>query len=196
MGLSSFFMFIIMSFLLYFSLRTLKVLKLNFFKFAIGSLGIFTLAMIFFMDPLNDLLSQLITKIMTFFANTLGAFEVYAENTMLLIDAKDGMISMLINYECSGVIEMLVYTSLVAFFPFISLGRKIFDIVWGNLYIVGCNIVRMLVIIFFVKSQGIDAYNIAHTIVGRIVFFVMIIFLYYRVFTKSQLVNQKVGDIK
>ncbi|MGL5353116.1 MAG: exosortase family protein XrtG, partial [Clostridium sp.] len=122
-------------------------------------------------------------------------FEVYAENTMLLIDAKNGMISMLINYECSGIIEMLVYSSLVMFFPFVKFRGKISALLWGNVYIIACNIIRMLSIIYLVRFKGIGAYNIAHTIIGRIIFFIMIIFLYYKVFTKNQLTNQKVGEI-
>lgn len=182
--------------LLYIVLLTLKKLELNFFRFFIGSLGIFTLSMIFFMDPLNHWLGILITKIMEIIAGASGAFEVYASNSLLLIDAKDGMVSMLINYECSGIIELLVYTSLVIFFPFVTKGKKIWALIWGNIYITICNIIRLLCIIGIVKWQGISWYNIGHTIIGRIIFFVMMIVLYYIVFTKNQLKNQRVGEIQ
>lgn len=182
--------------LLYIVLLTLKKLELNFFRFFIGSLGIFTLSMIFFMDPLNHWLGILITKIMEIIAGASGGFEVYASNSLLLIDAKDGMVSMLINYECSGIIELLVYTSLVIFFPFVTKGKKIWALIWGNIYITICNIIRLLCIIGIVKWQGISWYNIGHTIIGRIIFFVMMIVLYYIVFTKNQLKNQRVGEIQ
>lgn len=196
MTIGNIFMLLSLMGLLYVVLVSLKKLNLNFFKFFIGSLGVFTIAMMFFMDPLNNLLGILITKIMSVIANISGAFEVYAKNSLLIIDARDGIISMLINYECSGVIELLVYSSLVLFFPFVSKGKKVWALIGGNIYIILCNIIRLVAIISMVKWQGIGWYNISHTIIGRIIFFIMMIFLYYKVFTKNQLKYQRVGEIK
>lgn len=196
MTIGSMFMLISLLILLSIVLRTLKNLKLNFFKFFIGSLGVFTIAMIFFMNPLDHYLGKIITTIMAYFADLSGGFEVYSKNALLLIDAKGGIVSMLINYECSGVIELLVYSCLVLFFPFVTKGKKLWAFIWGNVYIMICNVIRLLTIIMFVKWQGIAWYNISHTIIGRIIFFAMMIVLYYIVFTKNQLRNQKVGEIK
>lgn len=189
-------MLISLSALLYFLLKKLKKLKLNFYVFIIGSLGVFTLAMVFFMDPLNRGLSLVVTQIMNGIAHVIGGFEVYAKNALILIDTKDGMLSMLINYECSGTIELLVYSSLTLVFPFINHRRKIGSLVIGNLYILFSNIVRLLAIIFIVKSFGVSWYNVAHTVIGRIIFFVLMVYLYYKVFTKNQLRNQKIGAIR
>ncbi|MGL4772355.1 MAG: exosortase family protein XrtG [Clostridium sp.] len=173
-----------------------KNLKLNFYKFLIGSVGAFTIAMFFFMTPLEGVVANLITKLLDSFSHLWTGYEVYTENSILIIDTNDGIISMLINYECSGVIELLVYSSLVLFFPFLTLWGKIRALVFGNLYLIITNILRVLFIVFMVKILGIEYYNIAHTVLARIFFFISTILLYYFVFTKSQIVNQKVGEIK
>lgn len=177
-------------------LRLFKNLKMNFFKFFFGSLGLFTIVTIFFLNPLENMLGDLITNILLKISNFTTAFQVYAKHTILIIDANNGIISMHINYECSGIIELMVFSSLVIFFPFIEKKKKILNLVLGNIYIVVANIIRILFIVAVVKTFGIESYGIAHMVYGRILFFVLMVFLYYRVFTKNQIKLQRVGGIR
>ena len=55
------------------------------------------------------------------------------------------------------------------------------------------NIIRLFVIGTTIYYFGNDAYYIAHTIVGRIIFYALSVILYYYIFTKSQIVKQKIG---
>lgn len=48
-------------------------------------------------------------------------------------------------------------------------------------------------IILLIYQFGSPVYAFAHSIFGRFVFYVLIIILYFNVFTKSQLSRQKVG---
>lgn len=174
----------------------LKKIKMNFFKFMVGSLGLFTIAMIFLSSFLEMGLSLAISNSLKVIENLTHYFQVFAGNSIITIDTKSGIVSMLINYECSGVIEMLVFTSLAIFFPFGSMFRKVFSIVLGNIYIYASNIIRIISIIFITKTFGAEAYYVAHTLVARIIFFAFMLLLYYFVFTFTQLKYQNVGDIK
>lgn len=173
----------------------LKKIKMNFFNFMVGSLGLFTIAMIFLSSFLEISLSLAISNSLSVIEKLTHYFQVFAGNSIITMDTKSGIVSMVINYECSGVIEMLVFTSLAIFFPFGSMFRKAFSIALGNIYIYVSNIIRIMSIIFITKTFGAEAYYVAHTLVARIIFFIFMLLLYYFVFTFTQLKYQNVGDI-
>lgn len=170
--------------------------KMNFFKFMAGSVGIFTISMIFFTAYIERELTSLIINILGLIGRGTNYFEVFKENSIISMETRKGIVSILINYECSGVIEMLVYTSLVLFFPFGGIFRRVLSMVAGNIYIFMANIIRVLFIIVLTKSMGASAYYLIHTLFARILFFALMIVLYYFVFTATQLRFQTVGDIK
>lgn len=172
-----------------------KKLNLNFYKFLYGSIGLFSIIMIFFLSPLDRMLSEIITSILSFIGEATNWFEVYNNLSIIMIEGFNGIVSMKINYECSGIIELLVFSSLVVFFPFVNFKNKIYSLVFGNMYICLSNIIRILFIIFVVKTFGVEYYYLSHVILARILFFILMVFLYYVVFTKNHIKNQKVGEI-
>ena len=56
------------------------------------------------------------------------------------------------------------------------------------------NAFRILVICFAVCIFGPGAYYVVHAIVGRILFYILSIYLYFYIFTKPQVVRMKVGS--
>lgn len=187
---------IVVALLWIFSLILFKKTKMNFFKFLAGSVGIFTISMIFFLPYLEGNLNVLISNTLNIIGRSTNYFQVFKENSIVSVDTRDGIVSIFINYECSGVIEMLVFTSLALFFPFGGRVRKILLTVGGNIFIFLANIIRVLFIIFVTKTFGASAFYFAHTLLARILFFVLMIILYYFVFTATHLRYQNVGDIK
>jgi exosortase family protein XrtG len=187
---------IVVTLLWIFSLILFKKTKMNFFKFLAGSVGIFTISMIFFLPYLEGNLNVLISNTLNIIGRSTNYFQVFKENSIVSVDTRDGIVSIFINYECSGVIEMLVFTSLALFFPFGGRARKILLTVGGNIFIFLANIIRVLFIIFVTKTLGASAFYLAHTLLARILFFVLMIILYYFVFTATHLRYQNVGDIK
>ncbi|SHJ43840.1 exosortase family protein XrtG [Clostridium cavendishii DSM 21758] len=169
--------------------------KMHFLKFLVGSLGLFTISMIFFMTPLEGKLIDAISYILKIIADKTSYFNVYEQFSIIVIEAKSGIISMAINYECSGIIELMVFTALCLFFPFGSLLRKVISLILGNVFLFGANIIRLMFIIVVVKIFGASSFYLAHTIFARIIFFGLTILLYYIVFTSTQLKLQKVGDM-
>lgn len=187
--------FILTALLWYLVLILLRNSKMHFFKFLVGCVGIFTISMIFFLPYFNRALNALITDTLSLIGKSTNIFEIFKENSIVSINTKDGIVSMLINYECSGVIEMLVFTSLALFFPFGGITRKSLSLILGNIYIYVANIIRIMFIVLILKIFGASSYHIVHTLFARILFFAFTVLLYYFVFTSTQLRYQKVGDI-
>ena len=172
-----------------------KNAKMNFFKFLLGSIGLFTISMIFFLPFLESNLNILISNTLNLISNNTNYFEVYKDNSIISMETESGIVSMVIDYECSGIIEMLVFTSMALFFPFGGMLRKVLLTIGGNIYIYFANIIRVLFIILITKTFGAGTFYLAHTILARILFFLLMIILYYFVFTDTHLKYQKVGEI-
>lgn len=170
--------------------------KMHFFKFLLGSIGVFVISMIFFTPFLEKQLSLLISETLEIIANFTAYFSVFKENSIVSFDTKTGIISMFIDYECSGVIEMLVFTSLVLFFPFGKSYSKLLYIIGGNIFIFLANIIRILMIVFVARTLGAEYFYLAHTLLGRLLFFGLMVVLYYLVFTVTHLKHQHVGELK
>lgn len=177
-------------------LMWLKHTKMNFFLFLAGGLGCFSIVMIFFLVPLESGLGFVITELLEQIGKITHWFNVYPDYSILSMQVKDGIVSMMINYECSGIIEMLIYLSLVSFFPFMNVYKKLLAGIGGAVFIILANVIRILSIVLIVNVFGVYSYGAAHTIIARIIFFGLMVILYYYVFTKVQIKKQKVGDIR
>lgn len=94
---------------------------------------------------------------------------------------------MTIDYECSGIIETTAFASLLAFYPMYSRKEKVFYLILGLLWIYLSNVIRLMIVIIMVHVGGASMFYLAHTIIGRIVFYILVIALYYNVFTYSRL---------
>lgn len=172
-----------------------KNVKMNFFKFLVGSIGFFTISMVFFLPYLEGNLNTSIANTLNLISKYTSYFQVFKNNSIISVETKSGIVSILIDYECSGIIEMLVFTSLALFFPFGGTIRKILLTVIGNIYIYFANIIRVFFIIFITKTFGAGTFYLAHTILARILFFLLMMILYYFIFTYTHLKYQKVGEI-
>lgn len=180
-----------------FAVVLFRELKLDFFKFIAGSLGLFIIIIIFFREPLEVLLVNGISDVLKIIAGPSQWYEVISDYGIVVMEGRyGGILNMSITYQCSGVIELLVYSCLATFFPFLTTMKKFTAIFWGNVYLFICNIIRILFIIASVKLFGVEVYDFSHMILGRIIFFILTILLYYRVFTKNQLKEQRVGEVR
>lgn len=186
---------VLISLLWLYSLLLFKKTKMNFYKFLFGSIGLFTISIVFFVPFLEKGLNVLISNTLNVISNLTGYFEVFKDNSIVSIYTKESILSIFINYECSGVIEMLVFTSLALFFPFGGFIRKLFLTAAGNIYIFIANIIRVLFIVLITKTFGASSFYLAHTLFARILFFGLMIVLYYYVFTKTHLKLQIVGEL-
>ncbi len=167
--------------------------KLYFYQFIWGSVGLFVFMMMWIQPVAIQPLTSLVCSAAGVIGRITGFYESYSEYSMLFVQHGSEAISLCIDYECSGIIEMMAYVSMLAFFRVYDWMQRIILSVLGCMMIFFANIIRLFVICTTIYYFGNDAYYIAHTIVGRIIFYVLSVILYYYIFTKSQIVKQKIG---
>ena len=167
--------------------------KLYFYQFIWGSVGLFVFMMMWIQPVAIRPLTNLVCSAAGVAGGMTGFYESYSEYSMLFVQHGSEAISLCIDYECSGIIEMMAYVSMLAFFRVYDWMQRIILSVLGCMMIFFANIIRLFVIGTTIYYFGNDAYYIAHTIVGRIIFYALSVILYYYIFTKSQIVKQKIG---
>jgi exosortase family protein XrtG len=167
--------------------------KLYFYQFIWGSVGLFVFMMMWIQPVAIRPLTNLVCSAAGVAGRMTGSYESYSEYSMLFVQHGSEAISLCIDYECSGIIEMMAYVSMLAFFRVYDWMQRIILSVLGCMMIFFANIIRLFVICTTIYYFGNDAYYIAHTIVGRIIFYALSVILYYYIFTKSQIVKQKIG---
>ena len=174
-------------------LRVLSKAGLKAWKFAWGSGGLFVFMMIYLRPLLTEPLAKVVASLAGVFGNLTGLFSSYFKYGVIFIDAKAGAISLQIDFECSGILEIMAFLALLVFFNAYTIYERIIVGVMGTLYIILANTIRIIVICCIIHSFGMGSYYVAHTFVGRLIFYGLSILLYFIVFTKTQITRQKVG---
>jgi len=129
--------------------------------------------------PLGNLQGSVLVAI----GKALGSrFEMLAPATLLVPDPT-GWSVLVIGIECSTMIEASVFAGLLLFYPrippnerFVRLGAGL-----GATFLI--NLARLAVIVGMVMTLGKPAVPWAHAVVGRLVFFVGIVIVYWRMLT-------------
>lgn len=177
----------------FYLLSVFKRGRLEFFRFCLGTVGLF-LIMVQFIDYLKFPLTYAFTEILGIVGSLTHLFEGYSRYGIFFINRGDTAMSLFMDLECSGLIEMMVFTSLIMFFPVYKGFHKFAMWLSGLILIFVFNIIRVFGIIILICSYGNEAYGFAHSIFGRLIFYVLVITLYFYVFTRGQLNNQNVGN--
>lgn len=171
---------------LYF-LHLTKKANVHFWHFIVGAVGLFIILMVFFEPVLMPYVNLVLTALISVLGNITGWFTTIYDLTAVFITTNVGSLLLQIDIECSGVIEILAYLSIIIFFdPFDTHDKIVYGLV-GVVYILIANAIRVDMISTIVYFFGIGAYDFAHTILGRIVFYLLTVILYYYVFTRPQL---------
>lgn len=175
-------------------LSVFKRKQLEFYYFLVGSIGLFLFSFIVLRKPLTTLLTRSTCYLTGLLGNALGFFKAYTTHAILFVENADGPISLYVDFECGGVIEILVFIALIAFFAVYKWWEKIWISLVGILWIMGANIIRLFSICLIINQFGNESYYMAHTIVGRLIFYALSIILYFYVFTRAQIRKQRVGE--
>ena len=123
---------------------------------------------------------------------TTYVFDKAPGTILVLIKVDNSWTTIDIDIESSGLLEMAIFLGLLLFYPAHGMLRKALYGVVGIASIVFINLVRLLVVISTIHWGGRNLYFIAHTLVGRLVFFVLIVALYWYILTRPSL--QKVRE--
>ncbi|MBR5420423.1 MAG: exosortase family protein XrtG [Lachnospiraceae bacterium] len=175
-------------------LHVLTKAKINFWRFLWGSAGLFILLMVFVRPYVTQPLAQAVAAIAGFFGNATGTFTPYFRFATIFIPTAGGAMTMQIDFECSGILEIQAFLCLLAFFEIYTRQEKIMIGLLGSFYIILANAIRIVIICEIIHLGGNEYYNVAHTYVGRIFFYVLSVMLYFYVFTKPQVVKMRVGS--
>ena len=175
-------------------LRVLRKAGLKFWRYLLGSCGIFLILLILVRPWLVLPLARLIAAIAGIFGKVTGFYQAYYRYGVIFIESLNGAITVNIDLECSGFIEISAFISLIAFYGIYNIPERIYIGVIGTLYTMLTNALRIAVICIMIHFLGTDYYYVAHTIVGRIVFYVLQVILYFYIFTKPHVLKMKTGD--
>ena len=90
----------------------------------------------------------------------------------------------------------MLFRSLLIFYRVYTVYERFCVGVLGVIAMVLANALRITIICLMIYFGGIDTYFIAHTYVGRLVFYALSVVIYFYVFTKPQIIKQKVGSFR
>lgn len=167
--------------------------KIGAWKFLIGSIGTFLVGMFVLRPFLIKYINYALTAMVGIFGNLTGMYQTIYRQSAVFITTEVGGFLLQIDVECSGVIEILAFLSILAFFDVYNTRQKIVYGVIGTAYIMAANAIRVIVISVIVHFCGQESYNMAHTYIGRILFYAMSVALYFYAFTVPQIRAMKVG---
>ena len=174
-----------------------KRADLKAWSFLWGSLGLFIILMVFIRPIVTEPLAKCVCAVAGIVGNLTGTFTPYFKYGILFVQSITGeSITLLVDMECSGVIEIMAFICLLLFYRVYSVAERAIVSVAGFVYLLLCNVLRIIVICESVYFLGLDAYYVVHTFVGRAIFYVLSVILYFYVFTKPQVIQMKVGNFK
>lgn len=167
--------------------------KLQFWNFLVGSMGLFIILMLLVRPVMTEPLARAVAALAGLFGELTDTFVPYFKYGILFVESTKGALTLQIDFECSGIIEIMAFLSLLVFYRVYSIWERVVVGIAGTLYIMIANALRIIVICEMIHYMGTDVYYLAHTIVGRIVFYALSIVLYFYVFTKPQIIRMKIG---
>ena len=106
---------------------------------------------------------------------------------VLVISQDIGWTMLQVTVESSGLLESGVVFGMLMFYPAWSVRRRLSYVIIALLLTYAANIVRLLVIVATLHLLGKDSLLISHTIIGRAVFFVGVILIYWYFLTRPTL---------
>ncbi len=160
----------------------------------IGMGGLFILMMIFLRPIATMPLARIVAALAGLFGRVTGFFSAFFKYGIIFVETAGGSMTLQIDFECSGIIEIMVYIAILAFFKVYTVSERAILSAVGVIYIILANALRIIIIATMIHFGGEQMYYIAHTYVGRIFFYAATVVLYFYVFTKSQVVRMKVGS--
>ena len=175
-------------------LHVLHKAGLRVWRYLLGACGLFLIFMILIRPWAVLPLARLVAAVAGIFGKVTEYYQAYFRYGVIFIDSFQGSITVNIDMECSGIIEIAAFLSLLTFYQVYNVPERIYVGIIGTLYTLLSNALRISVICTMIHFLGTDYYYIAHTVVGRIIFYVLQVILYFFVFTKPHVLKMKTGD--
>lgn len=110
--------------------------------------------------------------------------DAYSQGVNLMIPTGEGWAVLICSIECSALMEFAVFFSLLLFYFRFSVARKFASIVIGLLVTYAANIFRLFSISYITNRFGEEYIFLAHTVIGRLLFFGLVLLLYWFLVTR------------
>lgn len=167
--------------------------KLPFWHYILGAMGLFLLMMFYVRPILTEPLARAVAALAGLVGKITGTFSPFFKYGILFVQSDVGAITLQIDFECSGIIEIMAFLALLVFFRVYTVAERVIVSICGILYIMLANALRIILICEMIHFGGLDLYYMSHAVVGRLVFYVLSVLLYFYVFTKPQIVRMRLG---
>ncbi len=177
-----------------FFLYVTKKADLAAWHFIAGSAGLFILLMILVRPVATMPLARAVCALAGLIGKIGNTFTAYFKFSIMYIPYGGGGMTLLVDMECSGIIELLAFFSLLVFFNVYKTSEKVVVGIVSFCYIMLANALRISIICLIVHFFGEGAYGVAHAFIGRIFFYLLTIYLYFMVFTKPQVIKMRIGS--
>ena len=158
-----------------------------------GSIGLaFIIIFVGRATPLQGLMETGVAASTFLMTNLMGIpariFEADTSSLMIfvvgqLVGHDNGWTMVRVTIECSSLLETGIISGMVGFYPAWSVRKRLVLVALGVFAAFVANIIRLAVIIWTLHFFGKDSLFIAHTVVGRAVFFVLIIAIFWYMIT-------------
>lgn len=153
-----------------------------------GSLSVLLLIVAFFsLTGLDNYLMGIEAQNMAVVGTAFGLPTSYLSPNAFIFPDPSGWVVFGIGFECSSLIELSVLVGLLFFYPGYSIARKATYILFGIVFIYIANIIRMLTVSYVVHIFGDQYVYIAHTFIGKLLFFTCVVILFWYLLTKPTL---------
>jgi exosortase family protein XrtG len=134
-------------------------------------------------------ISSLVASTVSAVSNVLGISAKTFDNApglllVLVVTQNVGWTVLQVGVESSGLLEMATLTSLLVFYPGWSNTRRFFSVLIGILATWGANIIRMMLIVVLLNELGKPVLVVAHTFIGKAVFFSITVIIYWVLITR------------
>jgi exosortase family protein XrtG len=102
---------------------------------------------------------------------------------VMIVNQDVGWTLLKVGVESSGLLEMIVLISLLLFYPGRTLLQRLFSILSGCVLTWLANVLRVLLIMSMLELYGKESLVVAHSLVGKGVFFILTIAIYWYLLT-------------
>ncbi len=110
-------------------------------------------------------------------------------SNQLFIPTMEGWAILVCALECSALFELAVLFSLIVFYLRFSPLRKGFSVLFGLVTTYVANIFRLVIISSITHRYGEEYIFLAHTVVGRLLFFGLVLFIYWYLITRPSIIS-------
>lgn len=166
------------------------------FAYLWGSSGLLAAMMIFIRPLIEEPVISASARFGGILGELLGICSAYPEEGLIWIYHDTHPTAFYIDYECGGVLEILIFTSLLWFFPLYRVGKKFLLEFLGILWILSASSVRIGLICILVSLCGSEVFYFSNIILGRIIYFLFSVALYFYLFTVPQIQSMKRGGVR